>query len=78
MTREEKQKAINALKISVPIMAMTREEFKDYKQTLNKVMNWLEQEPTAKNDLGVDAVSRQEVLDLIADYDLSIDKEQEE
>lgn len=30
------------------------------------------QEPTPKNDLGVDAVSRQAVLDLIADYDLSM------
>lgn len=29
-------------------------------------------EPITKNDLGVDAVSRQAVLDLIADYDLSM------
>ena len=29
-------------------------------------------EPITKNDLGVDAVSRQSVLDLIADYDLSM------
>lgn len=28
--------------------------------------------PTTKNDLGVDAVSRQAVLELIADYDLSM------
>ena len=45
MTREEKSKAIDALKISAPIMAVTQEEFKDYIQTLNKVMDWLEQEP---------------------------------
>lgn len=45
MTREEKQKAIDALKISAPIMAVTQEEFTDYIQTLNKIMDWLEQEP---------------------------------
>jgi len=45
MTREEKQKAIGALKISAPIMAVTQEEFNDYIQTLNKVMDWLEQDP---------------------------------
>lgn len=45
MTREEKKKAIDALKISAPIMAVTQEEFNDYIQTLNKIMNWLEQEP---------------------------------
>jgi len=43
MTKEEKQKAIDALKISTPIMAMTQEEFNDYIQTLNKVIDWLEQ-----------------------------------
>lgn len=48
MTREEKQKAIDALKISAPIMAVTQEEFKDYIQSLNKIMDWLEQEPTDK------------------------------
>ena len=45
MTREEKQKAIDALKISAPIMVMTQEEFNDYIRTLNKIMDWLEQEP---------------------------------
>ena len=46
MTREEKQKAIDALKISAPVMAgLTQEKFNDYIQTLNKVMDWLEQEP---------------------------------
>jgi hypothetical protein len=54
MTREEKQKAIDTLKISAPVMAVTQEEFKDYVQTLNKIMDWLEQEPATKNNLGVD------------------------
>ena len=45
MTREEKQKAIDALKISAPVMAFTQEEFKDYILTLNKIMDWLEQQP---------------------------------
>lgn len=44
MTNEEKQKAISALKLSAPVKAMTQEEFKDYIQTLNKIMDWLEQE----------------------------------
>ena len=45
MTRKEKQKAIDVLKISVPVRPMTHEEFNDYIQTLNKIMDWLEQEP---------------------------------
>ena len=45
MTREEKQKAIDVLKISAPVMVVTQEEFNDYIQTLNQVMDWLEQEP---------------------------------
>lgn len=56
MTREEKQKAIDVLKISAPVMAVTQEEFSDYIQTLNKIMDWLEQEPTTKNNLEVDRV----------------------
>jgi len=44
MTEKEREKAIAALKISVPIMAMTHEEFNDYIQTLNKIMDLLEQE----------------------------------
>ena len=67
MTREEKQKAIDALKISVPIMIMTEEKFNDYIQTLNKTMDWLEQEPTTKNNLGVDCIDRAEVLKLMKD-----------
>ena len=46
MTGEEKQKAIDALKISAPVKAVTQEEFNNYIQTLNKIMDWLEQEPT--------------------------------
>ena len=74
MTREEKQKAIDALKISVPIMAVTQEEFNDYIRTLNKVMDWLEQEPnkseiptgsTTKNDLEVDCVSREAAITFV-------------
>lgn len=42
MTKEEKQKAIDALKISAPVMAMTQEEFNNYIQTINQIMDWLE------------------------------------
>ena len=63
MTREEKQKAIDALKISAPIMIMTEEKFNDYIQTLNKTMDWLEQEPTTKNNLGVDCISRTRAIE---------------
>ena len=52
MTREEKQKAIDALKISAPVIAVTQEEFNDYIQTLNQVMDWLEQESTIRNCFG--------------------------
>lgn len=45
MTREEKQKAIDALKISAPVRAITQEEFYDYVQAINQIMDWLEQEP---------------------------------
>ena len=63
MTREEKQKAIDALKISAPIMVMTQEKFNDYIQILNKVMDWLEQEPITKNNLGVDCISRTRAIE---------------
>lgn len=59
MTREERQKAVDALKISTPFMAVTQEEFNDYIQIRNQVMDWLEQEPCE------DAVSRQAVLETI-------------
>jgi hypothetical protein len=45
MTIEEKQKAIDAIKISAPVMAVTQEEFHDYIQKLNTVMDLLEQQP---------------------------------
>ena len=46
MTKEEKQKAINALKISTPVMVVTQEQYDEYIQILNKIKNWLEQEET--------------------------------
>lgn len=67
MTREEKQKAIDALKISAPVMAVTQEEFSDYIQTLNKVMNWLEQEPV------LDKI-RAEIIKYEGDCRLSVDE----
>ena len=73
MTREEKQKAIDALKISAPIMIMTEEKFNDYIQTLNKTMDWLEQEPTTKNDLGVDCIV--DVLGSYTDLDIPYKRE---
>lgn len=63
MTREEKQKAVDALKISAPVMAVTQEEFNNYIQTLNNIMDWLEQEPCD------DVVSRQVALDLCERFD---------
>lgn len=45
MTREEKQKAIDTLKISSPFVAVTQEEYNDYIQTINQIIDWLEQEP---------------------------------
>ena len=83
MTREEKSKAIDALKISAPIMAVTQEEFKDYIQTLNKVMDWLEQEPILDKIRAeiealpnanpsythtCDVVDREDVFDIIDEY----------
>ena len=58
MTREEKKKAIDALKISAPVMVVTQEKFNDYIQTLNKVMNWLEQEPCEDEYIKVPKTSR--------------------
>ena len=62
MTREEKQKAIDALKISAPIMAVTQEKFTDYIQTLNKIMDWLEQVPCE------DAISRQAAINVASGF----------
>lgn len=61
MTKEEKQKAIDALKISAPIMTVTHEEFNDYIHILNQVMDWLGQEPCE------DSVSRKAVFEAIDD-----------
>lgn len=57
MTKEEKQKAIDALKISAPVRVMTQEEFSDYIQAINRIMDLLELEPCD------DAISRQAMLD---------------
>ena len=54
MTREEKKKAIDALKISVPVMAVTQEEFNDYIQTLNQVMDLLEQDSKTGHWVAID------------------------
>lgn len=63
MTREERQKAIDALKISAPVMAVTQEEFKDYIQSLNKIMDWLDQEPTTKKNLAVGYISKAQAIE---------------
>ena len=60
MKIEEKQKAIDALKISAPVIAVTQEEFNNYIQTLNQIMDWLEQEPCE------DAISRQAAIDALS------------
>lgn len=55
MTREEKQKAIYVLKNSAPVFPLKKpEEYNDYVQAIKQVIDWLEQEPTTKNDLAVD------------------------
>lgn len=69
MTREEKQKAVDALKISAPIMAMTQEEFNDYIQTINQIMDWLEQEPCE------DTISRKAVIDTLERMDKALDED---
>lgn len=62
MTREEKQKAIDALKISAPVITVTQEEFYGYIQTLNKIMDWIKQEPCE------DCVSRDAVRKLFKEW----------
>ena len=78
MTIEERERAIDALKISAPVMAVTQEEFNNYIQALNNIMDWLEQEPCNTDTCKVvkaymnewdkpnnsDAISRQAVLNL--------------
>lgn len=67
MTPKEKQKAINALKKSAPIMAVTQEEFADYIQTLNKIMDWLEQETVSRESYEHEYFLRKE-------FEIKIDK----
>lgn len=63
MTSEEKKKAIDALRMSAPVMAMTQEEFNDYIKTLNKIMDLLEQEPEQLRANGIDElISKREAL----------------
>jgi len=45
MTKEEREKAIDALKMSVPFIPITPEEFDDYIKTLNQVIDWLDHNP---------------------------------
>ena len=61
MTREEAIRLLSGLMFKGKL-----------KEALDMAIKALVQAPTTKNDLGVDAVSRQEVLELIADYDLSM------
>lgn len=73
MTKEEKQKAIDALKKSVPFIVTTQEEYDDYVQIRNKIIELLEQEPCE------DAISRESVIEYIegSEADLGHDSENE-
>lgn len=66
MTNEERKKAIDALKKSAPVMAVTQEEFNDYIKTLNKIMDSIEQEPCG------DTVSRQAIMEHLSEVKNSI------
>lgn len=61
MTKEEKAKAIGSLKISAPVRVMTWEEFGYYIQTINQIIDWLEQEPTTEN--GIDRAELLKAMD---------------
>lgn len=64
MTREEKQKAIDVLKKSVPVFPLKNpEEYNDHYQTIQQVIDWLEQEPSADN-----VVSRENVKEQMIKY----------
>ena len=67
MTREEKQKAINTLKKSAPVMSLTQEEFNNYIQTINKVIDWLEQETVSRESYEHEYFLRKE-------FEIKIDK----
>ena len=69
MTNGEKQKAIDALKISALVRVMTQEEFNDYIQTINQIIDWLEQKPTNKNSLGVNCIDKTELLKAMDTWD---------
>lgn len=46
MRREERQKAIYVLEHSAPVFPLKKsEEYNDYVQSINQVIDWLEQEP---------------------------------
>lgn len=55
MTRDE------ALKVWLPIIQMGVETMPECKEALDMAIKALAQEPTTKNDLGVDCVARQDV-----------------
>lgn len=61
MTREEAIRLLSGLMFKGKL-----------KEALDVAIKALEQEPTTKNGLGVDAVSREEVLWLVADDNLSM------
>ena len=61
MTGEEKQKAIDALKISAPVMAQTPEEFNDYIQTINQIIDYLEQDTVSKESYDHEYFLRKEL-----------------
>ena len=71
MTREEAIKIIHKM-LACTDLTVRANLNADMVSACNLAIKALEQEPTTKNNLGVDAVSRQAVLDLIADYDLSM------
>lgn len=69
MTAKERKKVIDALKISAPVMAVTQEEFENYIQTLNQIMDWLDQEPCE------DTISKQAVNILVDELARAISDE---
>lgn len=44
MTREKRRKAIDVLKISIPLMGVTQDEFNEYVRTKNEIIDWIERE----------------------------------
>lgn len=65
MTRDE------ALKVWLPVIQMGVETMPECKEALDMAIKALEQEPTTKNDLGVDCISRFEVTEILnSEYDI--------